>query len=78
MIIDTLGTIDCGEILIRVLNIGDEDTWLKPKSRIGTVHKVDATRSTNEYDIDIQETEVVICKISTKNIKYPNLRRLQR
>lgn len=67
MVIDTLGTIDCGKVPVRVLNIGDEDTWLKPKSRIGTLHKVDVIRSTNdEYDIDIQETEVVIRKISTK------------
>lgn len=67
MVIDTLGTIDCGKVPVRVLNIGDEDTWLKPKSRIGTLHKVDVIRSTNdEYDIDIHETEVVIRKISTK------------
>lgn len=67
MVIDTLGTIDCGKVPVTVLNIGDEDTWLKPKSRIGTLHKVDVIRSTkDEYDIDIHETDVVIRKISTK------------
>lgn len=67
MYIDTLGTIDFRKTPVRVLNIGVGNSCLKPKSRIGTFHKVDIIRSTNdEYDIDVQETEIVTRKISTK------------
>lgn len=67
MVIDILGMIDCGKVLVRVLNIGDEDMWLKFKSRIGMFYKVDVIWFINdEYDIDIYEIDVVICKISIK------------
>ena len=76
MVIDTLGKVESGKIPVRVINIGDEDIWLKPKSRIGTLHKVDVVKSTDdEYDIGIEEKEVYIRKInietasSTSNIQ---------
>ena len=70
MVIDTLGNVESGKIPVRVINIGDEDVWLKPKSRIGTLHKVEIVKSTDdEYDIDIHEKNVYIHKI---NIESPS------
>ena len=67
MVIDTLGKVESGKIPVRVINIGDEDIWLKPKSWIGTLHKVDVVKSTDdEYNIDVEEKEVYIRKINTE------------
>ena len=58
---------ECGEIPVRIINIGDEDVWLKPKSRIGTLHKVEVVRSIDdEYDVSIENREVLIRKIGTE------------
>lgn len=52
-VIDTLSEVKNGKIPVRVLNLGNEDIWLKPKSRIGTLHKVEIVKSTEDhYDID--------------------------
>lgn len=52
-VIDTLSEVKNGKIPVRVLNLGNEDIWLKPKSRIGTLHKVEIVKSTEDHcDID--------------------------
>ena len=54
-----------GKVLERVLNIKIEDVWHKSKSRIGTLHRVDLVRLTNENDIiEVTEKEVVIRKMT--------------
>lgn len=66
MVIDTLGVVDNGRIPVRIINIGHEDVWIQPKSRIGTLHLVDILKSTeDEYVVDIEKSEINIRRVST-------------
>lgn len=64
-VIDTFSNVSNGKVLVRVINIGNEDVWLRSKSRIGTLHRVNLVRSTDDnYNIEVTEKEVVIRKMT--------------
>ena len=65
MVIDTVANVENGKVPVRVLNIGPEDVWLEPKSRLGTLQLAEILKSTDdEYTMDINQTEVSIRKIT--------------
>ena len=67
MVIDTVANVENGKIPVRVLNIGPEDVWLEPKSRLGTMQSAEILKSTDdEYAVDIDQKEVTIRKITAK------------
>ena len=67
MVIDTVADVENGKIPMRVLNIGPEDVWLEPKSRLGTMQSAEILKSTDdEYAVDIDQKEVIIRKITAK------------
>ena len=67
MVIDTVADVENGKIPVRVLNIGPEDVWLEPKSRLGTMQSAEILKSTDdEYAVDIDQKEVTIRKITAK------------
>lgn len=41
LLMDAYADIEKGKIPVRVVNIGDKDVWLNPKSRIGILHDVE-------------------------------------
>lgn len=74
MVIDTFAKVENGKIPVRVINLGTEDIWLKPKSRIGTLHEVDVIRSTDdEYDVNVDEKTVFVHKISSSTEQVDNV-----
>ena len=65
MVIDTVANVENGKVPVRVLNIGPEDVWLEPKSRLGTLQSAEILKSTDdEYTVEINQTEVSIRKIT--------------
>ncbi|XP_062613870.1 uncharacterized protein LOC134275617 [Saccostrea cucullata] len=65
LVIDTYADIENGIIPVRVVNIGDEDVWLNPKTRIGILHdvKVEYAAQPNcqaEIEVSTQEVQVHI------------------
>ena len=64
MIIDTMAKVENGKIPVKVVNIGHEDVWLTPKSRIGVAQEAEVIQSSaDEYTVDISETELYIRRV---------------
>ena len=71
LLVNTLATVQSGVIHVRVANLGDEDVWLKPRTRIGVIHAVNEVQATSktavvwrqavpsELELDLQEEEPV-------------------
>lgn len=53
VLINTLAEVQSGLLPIRVVNLGDEDVWLEPKSRLETTYIVNV----------VQKSSSVYCKI---------------
>ena len=76
MVIDTYADVECGNIPVRVVNIGDDDVWLNPKTRIGVLHEADveyASEPNCQADIKVsnQEIQVHIEKIQSEMQEDP-------
>ena len=54
MVID----VECGNIPDRVVNIGDDDVWLNPKTRIGILHETNGEHA-SETKVSSQDTEKI-------------------
>ena len=60
-VIPTCTSNNSGIVPIRVLNIGDEDKWLQPRSRIGMLQQVKMVQSSSAatiHDVGISEIQV--------------------
>lgn len=67
MVVDTVSNVENGRIHVRILNIGVEDIWIQPKTQIGTgtLHHTEILKSSDqEYTVDIEPTEINICRVS--------------
>ena len=65
LIVDTLAQVENGKIAVKVVNIGHEDVWLTPKSRIGVAQEAEVIQSSaDEYTVDIGETELQIRRVN--------------
>ena len=74
MVIDTIANVEQGKIPIRVLNIGPEDVWLEPKTRLGTLQSAEVIRSSDdEFRVEFTSTEVSIRKIRGNTESQQNL-----
>lgn len=57
--------VEDGKNPVRILNIGEEDIWIQPKIRIGTLHHIEILKcSDQEYTVDIEQTEMNIRRVS--------------
>ena len=48
LLVNTLATVQSGVIHVRVANLGDEDVWLKPRTRIGVIHAANEVQATSK------------------------------
>lgn len=68
LVVDTVSVVESGRIPVRMLNIGEEDVWIQPKTRIGTLHQIEILKSSDqEYTVDIEPTELNIRSVSVSN-----------
>lgn len=61
LLIDTYADVENGKIPVRVVNIGDEDVWLNPKSRLGILHDVEvefASQPNCHAEIEVRNQEI--------------------
>ena len=68
MVIDSYTEIENGKVPVRVINLGKEDVWLNPKSRLGTVHEAEiaeSLESTVQIDVHDNEIHVHIDEVTT-------------
>ena len=57
VVVDTFAEVQNGLVPVRVVNLGHEDIWLEPRSRLGTAHTVDV----------VQESSSVSCNVDVTN-----------
>lgn len=69
LMVDTFVEMKDGIVPVKLMNIGEEDVWLSPKSRIGVVHSAELLQSSeDEYKVEIvPDTEFVIRRIITQD-----------
>ena len=62
VVIDTFAEVQNGLIPVRVVNLGHEDVWLEPRSRLGTAHIVDVVQGSSSVscNIDVTEQEIFV------------------
>ena len=71
MVIDNYADLECGNTPVRVVNIGDDDVWLNPKSRIGILHEADVKYASDpncqmDFKVISQEIQAHIEKIQSE------------
>ena len=62
VVIDTFAEVQNGLIPVKVVNLGHEDVWLEPRSRLGTAHIVDFVQESSSVscNIDVTEQEIFV------------------
>ena len=63
IVVDTFAKLVNGRVPVRVVNLGQEDVWLEPKSRLGLAHFVDVVREHfdgPQYTVDAEDSEIVV------------------
>jgi len=60
MVIDSYSEVDNGKVMLRVINLGQEDVWLNPKSRLGTVHEADIVESSDRVEVEVSDNEIQV------------------
>jgi len=63
VVVDTYAEVVNGRVPVRVVNIGPEDVWLEPKSRLGLVQFVDIVEedfSGQHYEVEALDSEIVV------------------
>lgn len=63
VVVDTYGEVQDGRVSVRVVNLGTEDVWLEPKSRLGTAHSVDVVQQNDmpiSCDVEVTATEIQV------------------
>lgn len=76
IVINTVTKVVNGQLHVRVANIGDEDVWLQPHTRIGVLHEInDVVDTKNTVDfkrVSINE-EMVFVRESTAEKEQPSM-----
>jgi transposase InsO family protein len=66
--VHTCNVVNNGKIMVRVANIGDEDIFIKPRTRIGTVSKCDVEHGNSSIGFNrtgsVEEIFIQQCKVS--------------
>ena len=59
---------------IQLVNPTSKDVWLKPRTRLGTVHGAVSVTSGNQIELDVQSNEVIIsCPLEAESQEFPSL-----
>jgi hypothetical protein len=75
LLVDTCVEIRDGLVPVKLMNIGQEDLWLSPKTRLGIVHSAEVLQSSeDEYKVEIiPQTELLIRHIATQEGQEQNI-----
>lgn len=63
IVVDTFAEVVGGRVPVRVVNIGQEDIWLEPKSRLGLAHFVNIVRESidsPQYEVEARDSEIIV------------------
>ena len=65
LVVRTLCSVRAGRVPVRVANLGAEDIWLKPRTQIGIIHRVDDIQP-EDVQVDFQRVTSSEEQISIK------------
>ena len=62
VVVGTFAEVNNRLVPIRIVNLGDEDVWLEPKSRLGTAYIADVVQESSSVscDVDVREQEIFV------------------